>query len=53
MVASGNPDGQTAVLRHAVRRRQELLRQPCQHLTSPRDCRRVEKSVSLEYEMGA
>lgn len=33
--------------------RQELLQQPCQHLTSPRDCRRVEKSDLLEYGMGA
>lgn len=31
--------------------RQELLRQPCQHHTSPGDCRSAERSVWLEYEM--
>lgn len=54
MVVSGNPGCRIAVLRpHTGRRRQKLLQQPCQCLTSPRDCRRVEKSVLLEYEMEA
>lgn len=34
------------------RRQEQLLWQPCQHHISPRDCRRAEKSVLLEYEMG-